>query len=487
MLLLRRVVFVIFFMLYLIVCPLTVLYALGYLVKPGPGHAFVKTGLIHVATLPIGATIVLDNQDLGTRTPSTLQNLLPGIHVLRLSLPGYEPWVRVVPVEAEQATVLAHVLLVPERPVTKELLAEPIAGIAGIEDSHLLLLTKGPMLGAYQWYDWSREKLWPVTWDHPTVRSARVLRCVTERQSHTVLFEVELARQHLMLLAELRGNEVHFDDVTKLFPEIPDRVHWDATQHQYLFALHRGSLDRLDVTSMAIHPRLLESIRGFGLFNKAVYALTSDTMLERMDDDAKHPSLLSEKPVLRGEPLGQREQFDLLVLADDAILFLGSRGSLLANRWPYVLAERGILGLHVDPTRQHVLTWQRDQLGLLDLTRELRAENATAPTLQMRWIALPHRRIEQACWVYNASHVLLRDQDAVWLLDLEDPQQAPPRHLVDLAPGSAVLYTEESGALYYLDRATSHLWMLEVIPRQALLPLPLPERSPELPKPMDRP
>ncbi len=57
MLRLRKILFYLCALLYLISCPLTILYALGYGVQPGAQRGLVKTGVISLATLPPGAPV----------------------------------------------------------------------------------------------------------------------------------------------------------------------------------------------------------------------------------------------------------------------------------------------------------------------------------------------------------------------------------------------------------------------------------------------
>lgn len=111
---LRRGVFYLCVGLYLVVCPLTILSALGYLVVPGASPGMVTTGLISLATVPPGATIFLSGRRYTRTTPTLLRDLLPGDYAVRMVLPGHQPWERTVRVEGERATVLERVILLPQ-------------------------------------------------------------------------------------------------------------------------------------------------------------------------------------------------------------------------------------------------------------------------------------------------------------------------------------------------------------------------------------
>ncbi len=99
---LRKLFFWFFAVLYLTVCPLTVLYALGYWVMPGTGQGIVKTGLLYVSSAPPEASVYLGNQRYTKKTPTILRDLLPGEYQVKLALKHYKPWKRILPIEAER-------------------------------------------------------------------------------------------------------------------------------------------------------------------------------------------------------------------------------------------------------------------------------------------------------------------------------------------------------------------------------------------------
>ena len=109
MLFLRKILFYLLTALYFVLCPLTILYALGYLFSPGTGQGIVKTGLISLSSAPPNASVYLENRRYTQKTPTVLRDLLPGNYSVKLVLKDHEPWVQTVPVEAKKATVLVEV------------------------------------------------------------------------------------------------------------------------------------------------------------------------------------------------------------------------------------------------------------------------------------------------------------------------------------------------------------------------------------------
>jgi hypothetical protein len=88
---------------------------------------FTKTGLIVIKTQPAGASIYFDRSLVNDKTPTTLNELLPGTYNIRLELENYYPWHDDIDVEAGKVTRLDKVILFPLRPNIKQLNKERVS------------------------------------------------------------------------------------------------------------------------------------------------------------------------------------------------------------------------------------------------------------------------------------------------------------------------------------------------------------------------
>src|SRR5271154_6324681 len=113
MLWLRKIIFYIFFLIYLILCPLIVARMLGFVINPLT-HRLVKTGLVYVSTNPPDATVTIDGRMAHQKTPTVIRDLTPGKHFIRIELRAYTDWEWNIPIIGKKATVLANILLIPE-------------------------------------------------------------------------------------------------------------------------------------------------------------------------------------------------------------------------------------------------------------------------------------------------------------------------------------------------------------------------------------
>lgn len=107
---LRLVIFLIFLFVFLISAPLVVLYTAGYRFDVSAG-AVVHTGVLSIDSVPKGATVYLDGEAQTDRTPSLLDNILPGEHTIKLQKENYTTWEKTLPVESRNTTFVVDAVL----------------------------------------------------------------------------------------------------------------------------------------------------------------------------------------------------------------------------------------------------------------------------------------------------------------------------------------------------------------------------------------
>jgi len=476
MLVLRKIVFYFFVIIYLILCPLTILYALGYLFRPGTGEGIVKTGLIDLSTAPPGASVYIGKSRYTEKTPTTLRSLLPGEYPVKLILKHHIPWTQTVPVEAEKATVLEKILLLPTAFKHEELLSGPFQDLIPLPGNHFFLLVQGPDLEDLYVYDWKEQKGRPLLSSDSPFQGAKVLSHMTVEESPALLVRVELKRGEKFLWVTLSNEETVIEDLTSLFPEKPLWIEWEGRDRNQLFVFQRGSLNRLEIVSKAIYPKIVSSVRGYGLANKAIYVLRNDNTFERVDQAGKGTERFPQNPSLSDSLSSVRGFLKIKSLSSDTFLFWGERGELLLNRPPYQFVRSGVTGFEIFPQTGRLLLWQKNRLGILDVSEERQREEKIQEGQEPLWIFRKGDKIEQAFWVYDGSHILFRDREGVFLIELETYGKPKLYALLRVRKNSAIFYSEESGKLYFLS-VEGDLSSVELLPREKILQFPFPERK----------
>ena len=436
----RRIVFYLLVLAYACACPLAIGYALGYLVRPGAARGIVKTGLVSVASTPPGASVYIGKSRYTDKTPTTLRDLLPGVYPVSVLLKGHRPWRRDVAIRPGRAVVLEHLLLLPD--TLPDTLALPGAfdTLVPIAARDLLLLGRGPRLDDLRVYDLRLNTVAQVLPPGQELGSARIRSTVTARNSPGALLRVHSRAGDRWLWVEPRREEVRVRDVTALLGAVP-------------------------AGSRPAAPALAgDGVRGLGLDRRRLLCLTADGALRVAEPE--HPLLerFVEDPGL-GAIAAQGGHYQIRMLSDDSLLFIGELGELLTTRPPYLLVGDGVRDVVEDPRRGRALVWQADQLGVLDLVAWRAAPERAAPA----WVYQDGRDLQEAYWVHDGSYVLFRDDDRVRLLELDAPGPRPVVDVVQVKKNSAIAYFDDWGLLYYLDRVTGDLRTVELVPDHAPL------------------
>lgn len=118
----RRVLSLIFIILFLLVTPAIIFYAAGYKLKKN-SLALERTGIFVIDSDPEGAKILLNGQTQKTffgaflngqgaiSTPAKIKNLLPGEYKLALKMPGYIGWEKKLTIEPGLTTMVNDIYL----------------------------------------------------------------------------------------------------------------------------------------------------------------------------------------------------------------------------------------------------------------------------------------------------------------------------------------------------------------------------------------
>ena len=467
MLTLRKIVFYLFVVIYLTLCPLTILYALGYLFKPGAEHGVVRTGLLYLSTAPAGASVYFRGTRYAEKTPTMIRDLLPGDYPLTLALKNHKPWTQSVSLEAGKSTVLDKILLLPRQWKPRELSIDSFEELIPLPGNPFFLLKKGPNTQDYVVYDMEEGKGWPLFPMDSPVRGVRVLSWVSLQESPSLLLRVDSQRGKQFLWVEPREKEPLLEDLTDLFVEKPLRVEWDPHERRYLFAFRDGHLNRLDVETKTLLPGFLEGIRGMGLFHKMIYVLREDGTFQRMDEDGKNEEVILSAPAITRPLFGGSGFIQVKVLSKNLILFLGEDGELLANRLPYRFVEEGVRGFDFDASRERLLLWKSDAIGILDFSKEPMESDLFERGPRLVWAFKKGRDIEQAFWVHEGSHLLFRDRENIYLLELETPGNPHLESLLRVKGTSSIAYSEATGRLYYLEPVKGRLCSIEIVPQKS--------------------
>lgn len=461
---LRKVLFYIFFVLYLVLCPLIIFYALGYIFTPKAEEAFVKTGLIHIETLPANASLSIAARRYGEKTPATIRNLLAGVYDVRVTLSGYRPWTRKAKVKPGKAVTFENVLLVPQKLKVRTLGPAAFEDLWPVPGTRYLLLKGSDRAGGLKVFDWKDEAVRTVLPEGDAFANAKLERVFMAKESTWVLLQVKASEGVKFLACPLDKDKPEVGDLSSLFSgREPREVLWEGNRPDYLFALYDQDLARLDLEKMTALPGFLEKVRGFGLFKGKVYALRG-TSLARLNFNARPgEEAVVEKGVFLENLFQGNGIFTIDFLSNKAICFRGERGELFSNALPYRFVDEGVRGYQPDAEGRKIVLWQEGRLGVLDFEKPERKKEFFERGPEIEWVLEKGENLRQAYFVYGAAYALYCDEDQVFLTRLGEREGLSER-LLAVRENSTVFYAEKTGKLYYLEPSRGELAVAEILP-----------------------
>lgn len=249
MLLLRKIVFYIFSLVYLILCPLIVARMLGFVFNPLTNQ-LEKTGLVYISTNPPDATVYIDGRMAHQKTPTVIRDLIPGNHFIRIELNGYNDWERSIPIVGEKATVLANTLLIPEEWPIKKISSQAYQNITFADDD--ILIATNPLLENIDFYHTTQgigESLFSA---NSVYAAGSLVRLFNEPQSPFILLEAIIKETHKFLWINLKENPPLIEDISDLFTGIPTLITWDNADNANIFAFYPQNIYRININDKTI-------------------------------------------------------------------------------------------------------------------------------------------------------------------------------------------------------------------------------------------
>lgn len=471
---LRRILFYLFSLIFIIGCPVIILYALGYIVRPVESGGIVQTGLVYLSTTPAGASVYLWKKRYHEKTPTILRDLLPGEYMLRLGLKRYRAWQRMIKVEAGKATVLDKVLLVPGVLQPVRLSEENFKELIPVSGTNFIVLKKGPTAQDLYMFSLNQKSVAPIFPRQFYYKEAKVSRIFTVPGSPFLVVQLKLDKKTRFYWIQLDEEKLQFKLLDNLLEKEPEALKWDPKTAMHLFSLQGNDVSQVDLRYEKVYPKFFKQTRGFEVAGNSAYALTENGVVRSGFKGLQRISVLKNGPLFL-KLFGTKGFFDVRLFPNGIILFTNKKGKLVGNRLPYLFADSDISGFEYYSKTQKLLLWSESQLGILDFSEELRKNALFERGPQVEWFFTDGEKIKQAFWVYDDSHVLFRDKDEVYLFELWLGAEGKVERFVTVRKNTDVYYSEETGFLYYLHPETEQLYGIEILPKKEIPILELSE------------
>lgn len=460
---LRKVLFPVFVLIYLVLCPVIILKAFGVVFTPRAPQSLTKTGLISLATFPANAIVELGGRVWPERTPVIINSLPPGKFQVKISLPGYRTWEHDLDVKASKATSLENIILLPESWPIEEITAQPFDKLLPLDGNPFFLLKKGGLLGGLYIHRWpgglesallparredEENKLTPLLSTASPYLNAEVVSIDTIPQSPYILIHARLDSTDKYFWVDPIGEKTKVNDLTDLFNKNETEALWDAQRNTDLFTREGAGLTRLSIDERAIFPKVCREMHGYGLANKKIYGL-SDSAVRVLDYEGKDLQSFEHTAGLLTVLQNSQTFYKIHPFTDNIFALWGDNGELLMTRPPYLIAAKGVLGLRPNPKSKQLFFWDHNRIGMISFIPHDEKELTADMTLS--WPVEKARRIEQVYLVNDGSHLLYRDGNTLFLVDLNPNLGFPAEELFKVKRNSDIRYADRSGRIFFMD------------------------------------
>jgi len=469
----RRAFFYFFLILYLILCPLVLFYAFGFIIRPHE-QKLVQTGLVSISTYPSGASIYLGPSRYIQRSPAILSELLPGRYNLRVFLNQYRPWSQSFYVSAGKAVLFDKVLLLPKVLTPRTASTQVFVNIIPLEGTPSCILVKGHTFKDDYLFDGSEINTEPLASKIFLYADARIQDLATIQNNPLAVLTLILQKEIKYLL--LLPDKDSLVDISAIVIRPPERFFLDPNDTSTIYSLYKGQIDMIKPQTGALYPEYVENIRGFGVKDRKLYILSQEGVLLRMNQDKTATEILLSDAPLSASIFDPKGVYEIRPLMPGTFVFLGNEGQLMTNHLPHEICDRGCRGISFDDRRDRLLFWTKNKIGTVEFLNDNPDNDPFSNGSVVQYISETGRDIKQCLWIYGGSHILFRDADRIFLAELMP--QGPPRieFLVQIKNNTNIFYSEETGTLYYLDVKKEGLQALDIVSGNA--PAALPQAEP---------
>ncbi len=480
MLIFRKIVFYLFLLIYFIAAPLMILYALGYIFTPDSEEYVVETGTVFLSTTPGQASIYINGKIYGSRTPAAVSGLVPDKYDLKIFLEGYRVWDSSVNIEAGKADTIDKILLIPEE-FKKDILSKgSFRELKGYPGNLFFIVAPAQKAKSQLLYEYMKEKIFSLTNPSAPYAEKEATGFYFTKKSSAVITALSGAGQTTFLWADLEGDNLSGKDITGLLPKDPKFITWEPGNEDRIFAFYKEgdlyNIDKINISTEEVAAGFIAQCRGFGVFNNRIYVIENDHTIKSYDYAKENTSEILADSKIGKSIFENSEYVKIIPLGESRLVFLDENGALFANKLPYEFVKEGVTQIDFDENSGKLLILTKNRIGIIDLEKDAAENTEFEKPPRFEWIYHSKNSIKDAFWVYDASHVILLEEDKAYLLPVAGALTGSAEFLFNVMKDSGIFYTDRTGLIYYLD-TDGRLVSAELLSVQDILQAVMPKEG----------
>ncbi len=465
----RKIIFYIFLSIYIVLCPLMIFYALGYIWTPKVEEKFVKTGLINIETLPAGASVQINGNPHTGKTPAIIRDLIEGSYNVRLSLPGYRPVEKRAEIVPGKAINFEKTLLLPLKIPIQKLSDDKFRSIVSIPETRYFLIQKNKYLSGLKIFDTKSKAFRDINFEEKSWQEWTVERVNVSRGSLFFIIEITDGNNKRALGCYIERDKNQIVELNeRMLREETRNFWWEGDNPEFVFAGYEHRVLRFAITKKTNLVLDLGDINALGIYKGKIYGVQGD-MFVKMNADSKRLNWMEvERGSFFQNIFSSEDILNLDFIASDLLCFMDKKGAFYTNKLPYQIASDDVTGYAPNSSGEKTLLWQKHRFGILDFNKRERKADFFERGTENTWIYSKGKKIRQAFWVLGGNYALFLDSDDIFLIRTEGYSNI--EKITRVMADSSIFWDEKSGEVYFLDAIDNKISSMKILPDETFLP-----------------
>jgi len=312
----RRILYIIFFIIFFIAAPITIMWAQGYKFD-WRNKSWQKTGVLFLEVKPEKANIYLNDKFYDEKTSARIKNLLPKKYNIKIEKDGYITWEKNLEIYPSMTTFAQYIRLFKQDLPTINLLNNKIILVSEQKNNSIAIITQENEI--YGLYILNIEK--------------QVLDKITEFNIQPE--KIFLSQQAEKILIQELNSWTIIDAATKKIIKLNDYLSlkelniskpvFDSTDSNILYAISPNGLEKINLVVPETIIVIADNIISFSITNNNLYYLREkDKNFELISTNLNS---LQPKEIISNLPISQN--YDFYPAPDGLINLIDSQNQIL--------------------------------------------------------------------------------------------------------------------------------------------------------------
>lgn len=417
----RRVYFIIIIVVFLVIAPLLLLYATGFRYD-FQKNKIVQVGIISLETKPRSASIYLNDELLKKKTPTVINNLLPGRYSLEIIKNGYHPWRKTINVQSGLAVVYPDIKLFKKVTNTTEIDQNVILASVSDDSKRLAYISQDNL------------KVININ-DLKSVFNKKITESVSRIlwSPDAVKLLLELKNRDDYLLIDLNKESVNY--LSEIIGLTVKNIKWGPKNNKIIYGIDNSSLFQINLETKERKKIIDSIITDYSIINNTIL-FVEQFLVKKINLNEPSEEILILELNRGAKPRFLRKNHSIIPLlnTDNHKLYLINQ---LTNEYQ-VINER-VDHAQWSKDMDKLLLYNKAQLWALDINKD--KEYLLLRTSQT---------IDEAHWHPSNNHVIASHNQQLEVIELDDHDRNI--HILLETKTKNIILDDDGKYVYFLDK-----------------------------------